>query len=80
VIQLRPKRPRLRLGPRAYRRLCHQVLKRDGWRCQNCGRLVELQVHHIRPRSGLGDDAKQNLITLCVECHQKIHKRMTGPC
>lgn len=75
MIQLRPKRPRLRLDPRVYRRLCHQVLERDGWRCQNCGRLVELEVHHIQPRSRLGDDAEQNLITLCVQCHQEIHKR-----
>jgi len=75
VIQLRLKRPRLGLDPKAYRRLCHQVLERDGWRCQNCGRLVELQVHHIRPRSRLGDDAEQNLITLCARCHQKIHKK-----
>jgi len=68
----RPKRPRLKLSPESYRRLCRQVLERDRWRCQNCRRLAELQIHHIRLRSGLGD-AEENLITLCAGCHQEAH-------
>jgi 5-methylcytosine-specific restriction endonuclease McrA len=30
-------------------------------------------VHHQRRRSALGDDAQENLITLCRRCHQQIH-------
>ncbi|MFQ5875229.1 MAG: HNH endonuclease [Dehalococcoidia bacterium] len=71
--RLPPQQPRLRLDPEAYRRLHHQVLERDGWRCQCCGRLSGLQVHHIRPRGRLGDDAEQNLITLCNNCHRAVH-------
>jgi len=71
----RPKRPRLKLSPASYRILWRQVLERDGWRCQNCGSLTNLQVHHVRSRSQLGDDAESNLITLCADCHQKIHSR-----
>jgi len=71
----RLKRPRLKLSPASYRKLWHQVLERDGWRCQSCGSLTDLQVHHIRSRSQLGDDAELNLITLCAGCHQEIHSR-----
>ena len=73
---LRPKRPRLRLDPKAYRRLHHQVLARDGWRCQNCGSLTDLHVHHIHPRGLLGNDAEGNLITLCAKCHKDVHLQL----
>jgi 5-methylcytosine-specific restriction endonuclease McrA len=71
--QLPPRRPRLKLSPTLYRKLWVEVLERDGWRCQSCGSLTDLQVHHIRSRSQLGDDAESNLITLCAQCHQMIH-------
>ncbi len=71
-------RPRLRLDADSYRRLCQQVLERDGWRCQCCGRPTDLQVHHIQPRGRLGADAEQNLITLCSRCHEDIHLHKTG--
>ena len=71
--QLRHKRPRLKLDPGAYKELCGQVLARDGWRCQSCGSARNLQVHHLRARSKLGDDALQNLISLCAECHARQH-------
>jgi 5-methylcytosine-specific restriction endonuclease McrA len=70
----RPKRPRLKLEPEPYRQLCRKVLERDGWRCQSCGQIEGLQVHHIHPRSRLGDDTAENLIALCVLCHQKAHR------
>jgi 5-methylcytosine-specific restriction endonuclease McrA len=69
------RRPRLRLDPESYSKLRRQVLERDGWRCQNCGSPHNLQVHHIRSRSLLGDDAAQNLITLCDTCHTRAHLR-----
>jgi 5-methylcytosine-specific restriction endonuclease McrA len=47
--------------------------KRGRWRCQQCGRPTELQLHHPQARSLLGDDAEENLITLCVQCHQQAH-------
>ncbi|MGO9642579.1 MAG: HNH endonuclease [Candidatus Acidiferrales bacterium] len=51
------------------------MLERDGWHCQSCGRAENLQVHHIEPRSRLGDDTTENLIALCVRCHQKAHRQ-----
>jgi len=71
--KLRQKQPRLRLDPQGCRRLRQQVLERDGWRCQHCGRSTALQVHHIRSRSRQGDDAAENLITLCADCHFQLH-------
>jgi len=67
--------PRLRLPTAEYRALRNQVLKRDGWRCQLCGDQNNLHVHHINSRSSLGDDTMQNLITLCANCHENLHRR-----
>jgi len=70
---IRFKRPRLQLNAEAYAQHCRKVLERDGWRCQWCGCIEGLQVHHIKPRGRLGDDAVDNLIAVCVACHQKAH-------
>ena len=67
------KCPRIQLIPEVYQKLCRQVLRRDGWRCQQCGRRTNLQVHHMQLRSQSGDDAEENLITLCSDCHEWIH-------
>jgi 5-methylcytosine-specific restriction endonuclease McrA len=67
------KRPRIRATPSLYARLRRLILERDGWRCQQCGSFRNLDVHHMRRRSALGDDAETNLITLCRECHQLPH-------
>jgi len=69
------KRRRIRLGADAYHRLHQEILKRDGWRCQSCGSLSAVEVHHRRFRSHQGEDAKHNLITLCSKCHREIHER-----
>ena len=63
------KARRIKLGKEVYRRLMKRVLERDGWRCQKCGSLENLQVHHKMKRSQQGDDALANLVTLCAYCH-----------
>jgi hypothetical protein len=50
-----------------------QVLERDGWTCQFCGRQRELHVHHVHPRGRGGKDTEENLVTLCALCHRSIH-------
>ena len=67
------KRPRIRATPRLYAILRRSVLERDGWRCQQCGSLRNLDVHHVRWRGALGDDAESNLITVCRDCHRMLH-------
>jgi ATP-dependent DNA helicase RecQ len=68
-----PKLPPLRLDPISYDRLRQQVLRRDGWRCQSCGTMSNLEVHHKALRSHSGDDSEENLITLCSACHSATH-------
>ena len=68
-----PKPVGLQLEPVAYESLRQQVLRRDGWRCQSCGAMVNLEVHHKQFRSHSGDDSEQNLITLCSPCHASAH-------
>ncbi len=63
-----------RLDPAEYERLRSQILHRDGWRCQFCGAMSNLEVHHQIFRSQGGSDSKQNLITLCSNCHARIHR------
>ena len=70
---IRQRRPRVRLERELYAELRQRVLQRDAWRCQRCGSLRNLEVHHVRFRSSLGDDSEENLITLCGSCHRCHH-------
>jgi 5-methylcytosine-specific restriction endonuclease McrA len=73
MTSVRPKRARLRLDSRRYDTLRNWVLHRDGWRCQSCGTMSNLEVHHKEFRSQAGDDSEENLITLCSTCHALLH-------
>ncbi len=66
---------RSRVDRDAYRDLHKAVLERDGWRCQVCGTRCRLEVHHIQLRSRGGRDCEDNLITLCSDCHARVHGR-----
>jgi len=70
---IRPKAARLRLDPLSYESLRQQILRRDGWRCQSCGTMSNLEVHHKEFRSLAGEDSELNLITLCAKCHASAH-------
>jgi 5-methylcytosine-specific restriction endonuclease McrA len=70
---MRPESPRVRLDPELYEALRRQVLRRDGWRCQSCGTMSNLEVHHKQFRSQSGNDSEENLITLCWTCHASVH-------
>ncbi len=48
------------------------ILRRDGHRCQYCGRGdVPLTLDHIHPRSKGGEDSWENLVAACVKCNNK---------
>ena len=54
--------------------LRYEILKRDGFRCQLCGRTakddgVKLHVDHILPVSKGGQTTPENLRTLCQDCN-----------
>ena len=72
-----PKAVPLKLGAVAYERQRQEVLRRDGWRCQSCGAMSNLEVHHKQFRSHSGDHSEENLITLCAACHSKAHNDVT---
>jgi len=72
---IRPKAARLRLDPLSYESLRQQILRRDGWRCQSCGKMSNLEVYHREFRSHSGADSEENLITLCTACHTEVHRR-----
>ncbi len=46
------------------------ILRRDGHRCQYCGRGdVALTVDHVIPRARGGEDTWENLVCACVHCN-----------
>ena len=61
------------LDPGISEQLKLEVLKRDSWRCQLCGSMQQLEVHHRVFRSHGGKDAEENLVTLCHSCHSALH-------
>lgn len=45
--------------------------------CAMCGERRTVEIHHIRPRYLKGTECDPcNLIGLCVECHDEVHRRM----
>ena len=53
------------------------ILRRDGHRCQYCGRNdVPLTVDHIVPKARGGEDAWENLVCACIECNNKKGDRI----
>lgn len=65
----RRKRERALLTPK----LRYEILERDGFKCQICGRTekdgVKLHVDHIFPISKGGATIPENLRTLCSDCN-----------
>jgi 5-methylcytosine-specific restriction endonuclease McrA len=72
---IRPKAAPSRLDPLSYESLRRQILRRDAWRCQSCGTMSNLEVHHSEFRSHSGEDSEENLITQCTVCHARSHRR-----
>lgn len=72
---IRPKAAPSRLDPLSYEGLRQQILRRDGWKCQSCGAMSNLEVHHRQFRSHSGEDSEENLITLCAACHSRVDHR-----
>ncbi len=59
-----------------YRDARTAVLKRDGYKCRNCGfkNRQHLQIHHIKKWADYPTlrYAISNMITLCKPCHRKL--------
>ena len=51
------------------------TLMRDGYQCTQCEKKkVLFDAHHILWKEHGGKDTIENLITLCKQCHKKVHK------
>ncbi len=58
----------------AWKRKRYVVLKRDNWTCQYCGNKAT-EVHHKKyARRNIGKEPIKWLVSICRNCHQKIHK------
>ena len=68
---MRFKKPIRRLKGKAYEQLQLDVLKRDNNICQQCDRWNEAPPHHVKKRSQGGQDVIDNMVCLCVVCHDK---------
>ena len=61
-----------------------RILKRDGYQCQLCKRYGRIRqattVHHIKELDEYPELAldNNNLISLCAECHNKVHPEKGG--
>ena len=58
----------------AWTKLRFQILKRDNFTCQYCGRNpkednVKLEIDHVHPKSKGRNDNKENLVTSCHDCN-----------
>lgn len=61
----------------------HSIFKRDKHTCQACFRSrtklfrrgLYLSVHHIIPRSEGGTYERDNLVTLCNQCHDVVEEK-----
>lgn len=64
--------------PDNWDKIARAVRKRDNETCCGCGdENTQLHVHHIVPLGAGGSNARSNLITLCEECHGRIHGGVT---
>jgi hypothetical protein len=55
-----------------WKKLTEQIKKRDKYRCLSCFSTKRLTCHHIIARDRGGVSVPDNLITLCVSCHDII--------
>ena len=64
-------------GTAEYREWKNAVLERDDYTCQICGSKGSVHAHHIKSYTKYPDLRYEvgNGVTLCVECHRKMHHR-----
>lgn len=65
----------------------YRILKRDGFKCRNCGATEHLVVHHkqyhfnvrLNKKSDPWDYDDKYLVTLCESCHKRGHYKYKIP-
>ena len=56
------------------------ILNHFGNKCNKCGNIEHLEIHHINPVSNGGENILLNLEILCNVCHGKTHSRYRKNC
>lgn len=65
------------IARRQWKSVRHLALKRDGFKCSECGRRGRLECHHIESvrKAPLKAYDLANIAVLCVACHAR-HTRL----
>ncbi|MCD8418864.1 hypothetical protein J2Q11_14130 [Tenacibaculum finnmarkense genomovar finnmarkense] len=63
------------LNSAEWKNLRIRVFERDKNTCQECKNKTAEQVHHITYEN-LFNEPLEDLVSVCVECHSEIHKRL----
>ena len=72
----KPYREKIPRHTVAWRARVMEVIERDLYTCRCCKQMFRpryLCVHHIRSVGAGGGDELSNLVSLCKECHVKVH-------
>lgn len=68
-----------RIGPLWWRNAVQMALERAGNKCEDCGSVDKLEVHHkelLEPweqRHNSYKNSQDNLKVLCRACHERVH-------
>lgn len=70
----------VKLPQKQLNELYMDAFRRDEYFCQHCFNYVGYagSPHHIYPRGRLRLDVLPNILTLCQECHGKLHAGNLG--
>lgn len=59
-----------------WRHFREEALKFYQYKCQTCGKVKVLDVHH-RNYDHIGEETFNDVIVLCRTCHKKFHGKQT---
>ena len=63
---------RLYLDSDIWKKKRRERIEKDGFKCSVCGSAKNLNVHHITYER-LGREDLEDLVTLCRDCHSRLH-------
>jgi hypothetical protein len=76
VVQLRYDRPvnyDSYIRSVQWKRVRGEYLKRVGWKCERCYTRQARYLHHLT-YVNLGHEEPNDLMALCYECHESMHR------
>lgn len=65
------KQKRAKLQKDKYLAQREDIFDAQNYICAGCGRRRPLTRQHVKKRSQLGGDERENALGLCAECHRK---------